>query len=211
MTPRKTADTQELLGRLAKGDRNALEELFSRHWKRLERIVSLRLQRRVRRRESVSDVLQKTLLEAWQRLPQYVQKPAVPFFVWLRFLALQRVQMVHREHRARKRDQTLEVPLGRAELTSAEISELLVDRAASPPERAQDIELRERVAAALERLEPLDREILVLRCFEQLTNLEAAEALGITPNAASNRFIRALRRIRGVLAHMPGGLEVLAI
>ena len=181
---------------------SALEELFEQHRQRLQRMVDMRLDRRLRGRVDASDVLQETYVEALQRLPTYVARPDMPFFLWLRFLAAQKVLAMHRHHLgAQARDAAREVRPRRA-LPAADMdsmTDVLMDTATSPSARAMRTELRERLLATLERMEPHDREILSLRHLEQLSNAEAAHELGLDESAASKRYVRALRRLRGVL------------
>jgi RNA polymerase sigma-70 factor (ECF subfamily) len=60
---------------------------------------------------------------------------------------------------------------------------------------------------AINRLRPLDREILALRHFEQLTRAEAARVLGIEEAAAAKRYLRALKRLKQALSRLPDGPE----
>ena len=61
--------------------------------------------------------------------------------------------------------------------------------------------------AALDRLDPIDREVLALRHFEELSNNEVAALLGIRKAAASKRYVRALERLKSALAEIPGFFE----
>src|SRR5262249_17381709 len=134
--------------------------------------------------------------------------PAVPFYVWLRFLTVQRLHMLQRAHLgAQMRDVSQEVSLPAAGTTFASADSMagqFVSHLTSPSQAVIRRELQDRLRTALEALEPLDREVLALRHFEELGNNEAAAVLGITPEAASKRHLRALKRLRDLLPHPSG-------
>jgi RNA polymerase sigma-70 factor (ECF subfamily) len=203
----ETDDTPGLLERVREGDQTALAELFSRHRDRLGRMVEFRLDSRLKGRVAASDVLQEAYIDALKRLPHFHAEPAMPFFLWLRWITAQRVVEVHRQHLgARIRDAGREVPLAGGDglsPSSARMAELMGEQT-SPSQVAQRAEMLAQLQAALEGLEPVDREVLALRHFEELSNLETAAVLGIQPAAASKRYIRALERLKTVLAVMPG-------
>ncbi len=197
-------ETTRLLERVAGGDGAAAGALLDRHRDRLALMVRLRLDRRVRGRVGVSDVIQEVYLEASQRLDEYFRRPDVPFYIWLRFIAAQRVLMLHRRHirakgRAIGRERPLYAATGAA-ATSVSLAAELVGRGTSPSRAAVREEVRERLAEALESMEPIDREVLALRHFEELSNVDSARVLGIETDAASKRYVRALRRLRAILA-----------
>jgi RNA polymerase sigma-70 factor (ECF subfamily) len=180
----------------------ALGELFMLYRDRLLRMLYVRLDRRLARRVTPDDVLQETFLDVARRIAEYLADPAVPFYVWLRFLAVQRMQMVQRAHLgARKRDVSQEVslPPGGAFASPESMAGQWVSHMTSPSQAAMRRELQERLRAALDEMDPLDREVLALRHFEELSNNEAAEILGISKDAASKRHVRALVRLRGIL------------
>jgi RNA polymerase sigma-70 factor (ECF subfamily) len=195
--------TTALLDRLRAHDAEALGELFMLHRERLWRMLYVRLDRRLARRLSPDDVLQETFLDVSRRIGEYLAAPAVPFYVWLRFLAVQRMQMVQRAHLgAQMRDVTSEVALpdGDAPRASPEsMAGQLVSRMTSPSQAAIRNELQARLRAALDEMDPLDREVLALRHFEELGNNEVAQILGISKEAASKRHVRALRRLKEIL------------
>jgi RNA polymerase sigma-70 factor (ECF subfamily) len=205
------AESGVLLERARGGDAAALNELFARHRERLRRMVLLRLDLRLQGRIDASDVLQEALLEATRQVQEYLRDPKYPLFLWLRLLVGERLTKLHRQHLgAQMRDAGLEVSLYRGALPAASSMALaahLLGRATPPAEAAIRAERVLRVQEALNALDPLDREILALRHFEQLTRAEAARVLGIEEAAAAKRYVRALKRLKGVLAGMPGGLE----
>jgi RNA polymerase sigma-70 factor (ECF subfamily) len=192
---------EQRCARAGSGDAAAREELFARHRSRLARMVALRMDARLRGRVDVSDVVQDALIEAAERLPKYLGERPMPFFLWLRFLTSQRLAGLARANLgAQARDVRREVLLeAGTQVTGAAMAGELFAQHTSPSQAAGRAELRERVVAALEALDPLDREILALRHFEALSNEEAARELGIEPAAASKRFLRALGRLKPLL------------
>jgi RNA polymerase sigma-70 factor (ECF subfamily) len=197
-----------LLGQAAAGDRLALAELFERHRSRLEQMVRLRLDRRLQGRLDAADVLQEAYIEFARRISEYVANPALPFYLWLRLLTGQKLAALHRHHLgAKMRNAGLEVSLHHGELpraSSASLAELLLGRLTSPSRAAIRAETQVRVQEALNSMDPVDREVLVLRHFEMLSNEETAQVLGIKRQAASNRHARALKRLKEVLSQEPG-------
>jgi RNA polymerase sigma-70 factor (ECF subfamily) len=195
--------TAALLGRLRARDGEALGELFELHRERLWRMLYVRLDRRVSSRVSPDDVLQEAFLDVARRIGEYLADPAVPFYVWLRFLTVQRMQMVQRLHLgAQIRDVTQEVALvgsGVALASTESMAGQLVSHLTSPSQAAIRHELQARLRQALDEMDPLDREVLALRHFEELGNNEVAEVLGISKDAASKRHVRALVRLREIL------------
>jgi RNA polymerase sigma-70 factor (ECF subfamily) len=200
--------TPVLLDRLRSGESEALGELFELYRERLWGMVSLRLDRRVARRVSADDVLQEAFLDVAGRIGEYLDRPAVDFYVWLRFLTVQRLQMIQRAHLgARKRDATQEVSLPAGDGVAASADSMagqLVGHLTSPSQAAIRHELRDRLRAALDAMDPVDREVLALRHFEELGNNEVAAVLGISKDAASKRHVRALMRLRKILADAGG-------
>jgi RNA polymerase sigma-70 factor (ECF subfamily) len=198
-------DNQILLERAAAGDGPALAELFERHRGRLEVMLRLRLDRRLQGRLDPADVLQEAYLEVARRFREYVAaKPPLPFYLWLRSLTGQKLAELHRRHLGVKmRNAGLEVTLDRGGLpqaSSASLAEMLMGRLTSASRAAIRAETRLRVQEALNGMDPIDREVLVLRHFEMLSNEEAARVLAIKPSAASNRHIRALGRLEEILS-----------
>jgi RNA polymerase sigma-70 factor (ECF subfamily) len=75
-----------------------------------------------------------------------------------------------------------------------------------PSEAVMRIELKLRLQEALNQMDSLDREVLALRHFEQLSRAETAQVLDMTEAAVSKRYFRALARLKDILSSMPGGL-----
>ena len=203
-------DTEQLVTKAGGGDPDALDQLFAKHRERLLRMVRLRLDRRLHGRVDASDVIQDTHVEAVRRLEAYLaDENRMPFFLWLRFLAGERVIMLHRHHLgAQRRDARLEVRLHGGplpEATSAALAFRLIGRETAPSQAAVRAERRIKLQDALNTMDTLDREVLALRHFEHLNNVEAARELGLQESAASKRYIRALKKLKEILARMPGG------
>jgi RNA polymerase sigma-70 factor (ECF subfamily) len=200
--------TADLLQRAGQGDAQALGELFTQHRARLQRMVQLRLDRRLQGRLDPSDVLQETFFELSRSLADYLRNPAIPFFLWLRLLAGKKLQALHRHHLGtHMRDANREVSLHHGALpqaSSVSLAAQLLGRLTSPSLAAVRAELQIRVQEVLNSMDPLDREVLALRHFEQLTNSETAAVLDISEKAASNRFVRALKRLKEALVSAPG-------
>ena len=198
----------DLLARAAQGDQHALSELFSQHRPRLERMVRLRLSRRLQGRVDEEDIVQEALAEAARRLPEYAQNPAAPFYLWLRALAGLKLAELHRHHlgtQMRDADREVSIYCGALpEADSISLAAHLLGTLTSPSQAAIKAEKRIRLQEVLGSLDPLDREILALRHFEQLSNAETAQVLGLSPSGATARHMRALKRLRTILETTPG-------
>ena len=202
------ATTDDLLRRAKAGDAAALGALFAHYRGRLRNMVRLRLDRRVAGRLDASDVLQEAYLDVARRFPEYAAAPAVPFYVWLRALTGQRLIDLHRQHLgAKMRDAGQEVSLYRGALpqaSSASLAKQLLAGLTSPTQAAVRAEMQLQLQEALNTMDPMDREVVVLRHFEELNNIETAAVLGIEPSAASKRYLRAIRRLKAILDQVPG-------
>lgn len=202
----ESSETAKILRRAEGGDRNEFEDLLSRHRPRLRRMVELRLHQQLRGRVDPSDVVQDSLLEASRRLAEYLRDPPMPFFLWLRFLTRQQIVALHRHHLGTKaRDPRREVSLyggATPEATTEALAAQLLGHRDTPSEAVARVELQLRLQEALNSLDPLDREVLALRHFEQLGNAEAAREMGVGEAAASKRYVRALYKLKGVLTHL---------
>jgi RNA polymerase sigma-70 factor (ECF subfamily) len=195
----------DLVERLRGGDQSALAELFDRHRDRLRRMVEVRLDHRLAGRVSASDVLQEAYIDALKRVEHYFSKPDQPFFGWLRLVVGQRLADVHREHLAGKRNATRDVGInGGNAADSACLAACLLGNLTSPSHVAERNETFVQLEEALNQMDPVDREVLALRHFEELSNGDTAMLLGIQPAAASKRYVRALARLRQILESLPG-------
>ena len=207
-----TRTNEELLDAARNGDEGALAVLVERHRDRLERMVRLRMDRRLQGRVDPADVVQDAYLAVRGKFPQYNSAdPRLPFFVWLRLEVGQKLVDVHRFHLGTQmRDAGQEVSLHRGALpqvTSLSLAEHLLGKLTTASHAAIRVELKLRVQEALNSMGSHDREMLMLRHFEELSNAEAAQVLGIKPSAAVNRYVRALKRLKDVFQGMPGGIE----
>src|SRR5262245_772787 len=206
-----STDTVRLIELARAGDAVALNAIFEHSRDRLRRMVEVRLDRRLQSRIDADDVLQEAFLEATQRLEEYLREPALPLFLWLRCLVGSRLMELHRHHLgAQMRDAGREVSLYRGalpEASSAALAAQLLGKETSPTQAVVRAERALRLQEALNSLDPIDREILSLRHFEQLSRSEAAQVLGVEETTAAKRYFRALKRLKDTLADMPGGLE----
>ncbi len=195
--------TQELILAAKGGNADAVNRLLARHRESLRRMVELRLDRAIAARVDASDIVQDTLLEASRRMDDYLRDPGMPFHLWLRHIARDRIIDAHRRHRAAARrsvdrEQALSAsPF--ASHSSIQLTNQLSAQGLTPAAAAIRKELEGRFAAAIEEMDEDDRDILLMRHFEQLSNQEAAQALKLTEPAASMRYLRALRRLRAKL------------
>jgi RNA polymerase sigma-70 factor (ECF subfamily) len=205
---RESDELAELLARAGNGDETAVNELFSRYRKRLTQMVRLRLNRLLRSRVDDSDILQETYLEAAKRLPDYLLNQPLPFFLWLRQITGEKIIDVHRRHLgAKMRNAGNEISLHRGPMpmaSSASLAALLKGRLTLPSQAAIKGEVRKCVQDVLNSMETIDREILTLRHFERLTNVEVAETLGMNESTTSSRYLRALKRLKDELSQFPG-------
>ena len=206
-----TGESDEVSGlirRAAAGEEAALRELFSRHRDRLKRMVHLRLSRRLAGRVDDSDVLQEACLEAARRLEEYLREPKLPFFLWLRHLTALKLAEVHRRHLGTQlRDADLEVTLHRGMLPLADSVSLaaqLLGTLTTPSQALIKAETRLLVQEALNSMDPIDREVLALKHFEQLSMAEIAEVLGLSKAGAGSRYLRAIKKLREILSQIPG-------
>jgi RNA polymerase sigma-70 factor (ECF subfamily) len=210
MLRQDSSATRRRVEQAAGGNQDAWRSLVERYNDRLRRMVTLRLDPRLQGRLDPSDVLQETYLEASRELANYLSNPVLPFFLWLRQLAGNRLFKLHRRHlTTQARNAGREVSLqygGFPPASSAALAAQLLGRECRPSEAAVRAELKIRLQDALNLMDPLDREALVLRHFERLTTAEAARELEISEAAAGKRYLRAVVRLKDILAQMPGGL-----
>jgi RNA polymerase sigma-70 factor (ECF subfamily) len=204
----ESADPQNLLDQAKKGDAGAVDQLLARHREPIRRLIDLRLDPAIVQRVDASDVVQDVLLEASKRLQDYLKNPAMPFHLWLRHIAKDHIIDAHRRHhQAQKRGVNREQPLARPgwmDKSSLELAGQLIDQERTPASAAIQEELQRKLHVALAGLDEDDRDILLMRHFEQLSNQDVASALGLTEAAASMRYLRAIRRLRDVLAPPTG-------
>jgi RNA polymerase sigma-70 factor (ECF subfamily) len=204
----ESSGTTRLTERAVSGDTDALAQLFLQYRSRLDRMVQMRMDRRLQGRVDPSDVLQEAYIELARRLPDYARQQSLSFFLWARMVTGQRLLQVHRRHlgaamRNAGRDLTLYAG-ALPEASSMSLAAHLLGRLTTGSQAAIRVELQLQLQEVLNGMEPIDREVLALRHFEDLTNKEVAQMLGISKAAASKRYVTALRRLREVLSSIPG-------
>ena len=200
MTYLQEPDTDELLGKAAQGDAAAVDRLFARHRGRLRQMVAVRMDGRLSARIDPSDVVQEALATASRQLSEYLRAPPLPFYLWLRRIAWNRLVDLYRRHVVRaSRSVAREEPLGLSNDSAFQLADQLLATGLEPVHKLIQQELRARVRATLAKLGQLDQEILVLRHLELLSTRECAAALEISEAAAKKRYVRALARLRRLL------------
>lgn len=196
----ETQRVQALLDRARQGDAAAVEELMTECREPLRRAVDLRLDPQLVRREDPSDIVQKVLLDAHRRLQDYLKDPKMPFGLWLRHMAQDRIIDAHRRHREADRRsidrEQPQQPPAWVEQSSVMLVAQLADRELTPASAAIRHELQQRLQQVLAEMDELDREVILMRYYEQMSNQDVAEALNLTEAAASMRHLRALRRLK---------------
>jgi RNA polymerase sigma-70 factor (ECF subfamily) len=211
--PQSNSDeTKQLLCLANDGDQQAWEDLLQRYRRRLETMLMLRLDPRLRGRLDVADVLQEVYLEAFQHLSEYLRRPDLPFYLWLRGIAGNKLTSLYRHHlgvQAREVGREISLFQGPAPPTSSfGQTPGLIGREPPPSEEARKAEECYWLQQALNRMDPVDREVLALRHFEELTNGEAAQVLGLSESATSKRYVRGLGKLKEILVELPGGREM---
>ncbi len=196
--------TETLLAGARAGDADAVNKLLEKHRRSVRRLVEMRLDRKVQQRVDVSDVVQDVMVEASGRLDKYLDDPVMAFHLWIRQIAWDRIIDTYRRHRVSAkrnmdREQPIAVPAG-SDQSTMELAVQLRDPALTPATAATQREIAGKVESVIELLNEQDREIILMRHYEHLSNLEIAEVLKLNPPAASMRYLRALRRLRQLLA-----------
>lgn len=202
-----SSQTRQLLDAARDGDAAAHNALLERHREGLRRMIGLRMDRVLQRRVDASDIVQDVLVEAHRRLSDYLQASGMPFQLWLRHLARDRLIDAHRRHRgAARRSLDREQPqAGSAydDQSAFDLAAMVRDRELTPAAAATHHELERRFQAALETLDEVDQEVILMRHFEELSNQETAAALELSEPAAGMRYLRAMRRLRALLQEPP--------
>ena len=195
--------TLNLLAEIRDGDGEAVNALISRHREAIRRLVHMRMDKAITSRLDASDVVQDVLFEASRRLSDYISDPALPFHLWLRQLAKDRMIDMHRRHRtAQRRSVDREQPvnsIGDDDRSAADLAQLLQDAELTPAAANVRREMEEQFLDAVNQLNESEREIIMMRHFEHLSSAEAAQVLDMTPAAAGMRYMRALRKLSDVI------------
>ena len=201
----------DLLDRVRSGDSAALATLFDSHRERLRRMVQFRMDARLRGRVDPDDIVQEAYLDAAQRAENLRGEDEHSGFVWLRLIVNQTLINVHRRHLgAKMRDVGREAhrsTVNESNSTAGSIVANLLGHMTSPTQAARRAEFQAQLEAGLSAMDPLDREVLALRHFEELSNAEVALELDMQPKAASMRYVRALKRLKEILDAVPGFRE----
>ncbi len=197
LTPDST-QTRDLLRQMQAGNRRAFDQLFAEHRVYLRQFIELRLDHKLRARVDPSDVVQETQMEAYRRLEDYLERRPMPFRLWLRKTADERMQKLRRQHveaarRAVHRE--LRIP----DQSSLQLAQQLFAPGSSPSRQLSRREVARRVSQAMAQLSEADREILMLRNFEGLSYEEVGFLMEIDPAAARKRYGRALLRLQKFL------------
>lgn len=196
-------ETNTLLQKVQGGDQTAFEELFKRHRAKVQRTIALRMDRRVAARVDASDVVQDAYLEAFKRLPKYLQQQEMPFYLWLCWIAREKVLALHRRHLgAEKRTVTYEAPLLPCSASATFVSAMVAGHGPSPSQALAKTELAEQLRLALQKLDNDERDLILWRHFEQLSARDTAQLLQISDVAAAKRYLRAMERLRAILAEL---------
>jgi RNA polymerase sigma-70 factor (ECF subfamily) len=201
----------ELSQRIIQGDRSALAELFSIYRPRLWRMVNFRLHPRLQGRIDPDDVLQDAWLMAVNRISYFLRDASHSSFIWFRMIVNQTLIDLHRHHLgAEKRNAARDVSVNSAwasDSTSSSMAFHLSGSLTSPSSAVNRAELAQQLDTILQGMNEIDREVLALRHFEELSNSETARVLNMSEQAASGRYIRALGRLKQILEIVPGFLD----
>lgn len=203
--------TEELIVQAKDGDASAVNELMDRHRNSIRQLVRMRLDQKIQKRIDVSDVVQDVLVEANRRLQRYLENPVMPFHLWLRQIAKDRIIDAHRRHRVSAkrsvdREQQMLAPRG-YDQSSIQLASMLGDPKLTPAAAALQKEMARKVEEAISKLEEKDCEIIIMRHYEHLSNQEIGQILGLTEPAASMRYLRAVRRLKKILQDGSGDGE----
>ena len=210
-----TPNIEELLSEARAGDQLAINQLLDLHYDSLHRMVSMRLDKRIRNRVGVCDVVQNVLMEASRRLHTYLESPVMPFHLWLRQIAKDRMIDAYRRHRVsskRSVDREQQMSMARnSDQSSMNLIGLLMDEGVSPEDNAIRKETAKSVQASIAMLAERDAEVINMRHYENLSNQEIGKELGLNEPAASMRYLRALRRLREIMLAESPELQVRAL
>lgn len=194
----------DLIRRASEGDEFALNQLFDTHRERLQRMIRLRIDRRIQGRLDSSDVLQEAYIHVFRNLSEYINAPSTSFFIWLRNIVGLKLAEVHRQHLGtQKRDAKRDVSIYRGALpavNSVSMAAQLLGQLTTPSQIAVKTEMRLRLQEVLDSMDEVDREIIALRHFERLNSQETADVLQMSKSGASSRYIRAMKRLKEELS-----------
>lgn len=191
-------------------DPHALGELFQKYHDRLERVIFFRMDPRLSSKVDAEDVLQESCLEATKRISEFeAASQKMTFFLWLRFIALQNINRLHRHHfgvKARDAEREISIDRTPTNATSVQLAAQLLGGLTSPSVAAIREENKALINQGLTEMEESEREILALRHFEQLSNVEVANLLELNETATSNRYVRALKKLKTIMSRVESGV-----
>lgn len=203
-----SSDEAVLLSAAVRGDRDALGRLYERYRNRLRRMIELRMDLRLRGRVDPSDVLQEAFIDMSKKIANFKKQEEIPLYIWMRMIAGERLLRVHRCHLdAKKRDLRRELSAAFnsvPETPSLTLVSMLAGFFTSVGHQAIRREMRSKLRETLDQMDEMDREIIVLRHFEEMCNNEIACLLQLTKSAASNRYLRAIKKLKSRLEAIPG-------
>jgi RNA polymerase sigma-70 factor (ECF subfamily) len=202
MSDAHDSETESLLDAAVRGDGSALPRLLEKHRDGLRQMVAVRFDRRLAPRVDASDVVQEVLKVANRRFPQYLRTRPLPFACWLDQIAAAKLKEQRRWHVvAQRRSVERESPgvLLQSDTSAAVPADRLIDSGTSPSGQVQRAEQNDQVRAAVERLPPRDRQLVILRCLEGRPAAEVGQVMGISPENVRTRYVRALKRLKGLL------------
>ncbi len=204
-------ETPELVNRVIRGDTDALSELFAIHRPRLWRMVNFRIDARLKGRIDADDILQEAWMRAIDRIDSFLRDASRSTFIWFRMIVTQTMVDLHRRHvGAQKRSAAKEHSIHggwSSDSTSVSLARHLLGHLSSPSAAVMRAELSSQLETALSTMSDIDREVLALRHFEELSNSETSLVLEMSEQAASARYVRALARLRHVLEAIPGFMD----
>ena len=174
-------ETQHLVSAAKSGDRAAFEELFRRYRSRLEPFVESRLKEPLREKVDVGDVLQETLLRAFQSLGRFEWEGGDSFLRWLGGIARNVMLQIASAERRRKTIVLDHEPL---------------DDGASPSTLERREERLERFQASIDELSPDHRKVIFLARVQRVPIREIARRMNRSPDAVSQLLMRAVKKLK---------------
>jgi RNA polymerase sigma-70 factor, ECF subfamily len=187
------SEDRALLVRLAAGDRDALEPLMGRHYKRVYRIALGYL----RNPEDALDVVQETFVKVFAHAGRWDGSSDVG--PWLARIAVN--QSIDRYRRNKRRRMSF------TPLEEGDHQEALATTAVSPERRALSGQIGERIARALDGLPETQRTVFVLRHYEDMSLEEIAGTMGLALGTVKSSLHRAVHRLRDRLSGLAGSAE----
>ena len=189
--------TERLLSEVRGGDHAALNRLLEMHREEVRRIVTQRVNKSIAARTDASDIVQETLMEVAERMPDFIAREPMPFRDWLRCTALDKLRDANRRHLAKGRSVTREIPLEHN--SSQMLDQALAASGSTPSGGMKRIEMLHALEKAVEQLPQPDQEIVLMRWVENLPYEQIGLVLELSAAAARQRHGRALARLGQIL------------